>query len=207
MFITFEGLDCSGKTTQATRFTERLRAANGSEVVFLREPGGTAISERVRTILLDRKHGEMDPLTELMLFSASRAQLVREVIRPALQRGAHVVCDRYYDSTTAYQGYGRGMSLDAIRAVNNIATGDLVPDLTVLVDITPEEIERRRAAAGIPPDRMESSGRVFYMRVREGYRTMAAAEHRFLCIDGMRSMEEISEDIWNNFAGIQQRTL
>jgi dTMP kinase len=192
MFITFEGLDFSGKTTQARLLIEALRA-DGRTVLFLREPGGTAISERVRAILLDRSHAEMADATELLLFSASRAQLVHEVIRPALARGEIVVCDRYYDSTTAYQGYGRGYDLEAVRHINRIATGGLAPDLTIFIDIEVEEIQRRKTAAGQPFDRMESSGRQFYERVRRGFHTLAAAEHgRFVMLNGMAPVEEVA---------------
>ncbi len=162
MFITFEGLDFSGKTTQATRFVERVKADAQGSVLFLREPGGTRISERIREILLDREHLEMSPMAELLLFSASRSQLVQEVILPALGRGETVVCDRFYDSTTAYQGYGRGLDLQAIGRINAIASAGLVPDLTIFVDIPIEEIGRRKTAAGVPFDRMESGGGEFY---------------------------------------------
>ena len=196
MFLTFEGVDCSGKTTQAAILVDRLRAAAGTHVHFIREPGGTAISERLREILLDRGNLELSELTELFLFSASRAQLVREVIRPALVRGEIVVCDRFYDSTTAYQGYGRGIDLDAIRKINAVATAGTDPDLTVLVDITVGEIEARKIASGGTRDRMEAAGREFYERVRKGYLEIANG-HRERCviIDGMRSINDIARDI------------
>jgi dTMP kinase len=207
MFITFEGLDFSGKTTQATRLVERLRhgglddARPAREVLFLREPGGTRISERLREILLDRKNLELSDAAELMLFSASRAQLVAEVILPALRRGEIVVCDRYYDSTTAYQGYGRGLPIDDVRRINTIATGGLDPDLTVLVDITVEEIGRRKTAAGLAFDRMESAGRAFYERVRQGYLELARKEPvRFILVDGMGSISEVERALWRAIA-------
>ena len=120
MFITFEGIDFSGKTTQATLLVERLKRS-GKEVVFLREPGGTPVSEKIRSILLDKQHLDMNPRAELLLFSAARSQLVRQVILPALEKRSVVVCDRFYDSTTAYQGYGRGIELTDILAINRIA--------------------------------------------------------------------------------------
>ena len=196
MFLTFEGLDASGKTTQAQRAVETLRARHDKVVHFIREPGGTAISERLREILLDRENLELTDLTELLLFSASRAQLVHQVILPALRRGEIVVCDRYADSTTAYQGYGRGLNLDAVRQINTVATGGTDPDLTILVDITVDEIERRRNTTGGRPDRMESAGREFYERVRAGYLAIARDyPERFVVVNGMRSIDEIARDI------------
>jgi dTMP kinase len=196
MFITFEGLDFSGKSTQATILVEKLKKAN-AVVHFLREPGGTKISERIRDILLDKKHLEMNEAAELFLFSAARSQLVTEVIVPALQRGEIVVCDRYYDSTTAYQGYGRGIDLDAVKSINRLATGGTDPDITFFVDIPVEEIEQRKKKAGLSFDRMEGSGKAFYERVRNGYREIARREsQRFVTINGMSSVEEIAQEIW-----------
>ena len=203
MFVTFEGLDFSGKTTQAQRLVNRLKACppNGETALrtvhFIREPGGTLISERLRDILLDRKHLEMCNLTELMLFSASRAQLVFQVIAPALERGEDVICDRYHDSTTAYQGYGRGLNINDVRRINAIATNGVDPELTILVDITVDEIERRKVAAGLVFDRMESSGRAFYEKVRQGYLDLARNEpDRFVRINGMTSVEQVEAEIW-----------
>jgi dTMP kinase len=196
MFLTFEGVDCSGKTTQAAMLVEALRARGGTPVHFIREPGGTAISERLREILLDRRNPELSELTELFLFTASRAQLVAQVILPALGRGEIVVCDRFYDSTTAYQGYGRGLDLDAVRRINAVATAGTDPDLTVLVDITVGEIEARKKASGGTTDRMENAGREFYGRVRNGYLAIAREQPgRFIVIDGMRSVSDIALDI------------
>jgi dTMP kinase len=195
MFITFEGLDFSGKTTQARILVEALKRKH-SVVHFLREPGGTAISERVRDILLDKKNLEMSDAAELLLFSAARSQLVQEVIVPALQRGEIVVCDRYYDSTTAYQGYGRGIDLAAVQSINRLATGGTDPDVTFFVDIPVDEIEKRKQKAGMTFDRMESSGRVFYERVRSGYRVLAeTAAHRIVTLDGLASVEELARAI------------
>jgi len=196
MFLTFEGLDASGKTTQAQMLVEALRARGAAPVHFIREPGGTGISERLREILLDRRTLDLSDLAELFLFSASRAQLVREVIAPALARGETVVCDRFYDSTTAYQGYGRGLDLRAIAVVNDLAASGSVPDLTVLVDITVDEVMRRKRAAGGAADRMEEGGREFFERVRRGYLAIAR-EHpeRVQVVDGMRSVEQVAADI------------
>lgn len=196
MFLTFEGVDSSGKTTQARMVAEMMRADTGGVVHFIREPGGTPISERLRDILLDKKNLELSETAELLLFSASRAQLVRQCILPALRRGETVVCDRYADSTTAYQGYGRGLDLTAVSQINRFATAGVDPDLTILVDITVEEIERRKHAAGSASDRMESAGKEFYERVRSGYLAIAA-DHgdRCVVVNGMRSVEEIARDI------------
>jgi len=208
MFLTFEGVDFSGKTTQARLLVDRL--SRERTLCFLREPGGTQISERIRDILLDRKHLELTDEAELLLFSASRAQLVTQVIRPALQRGEWVICDRYYDSTTAYQGGGRRLNIHAIRTINAFATGNLVPDLTLFLDIPVDEIERRKQAAGKGFDRMESSGREFFERVRAGYCALCADEpDRVLRIDGMRPVETIHNEILDIVArktGIHQQS-
>lgn len=196
MFLTFEGVDSSGKTTQAQRVADARRVATGRVVHFLREPGGTPISERLRDILLDRTNLDLTESAELLLFSASRAQLVRRVILPALHRGEIVVCDRYADSTTAYQGYGRGLDLRAVQEINRFATGGVNPDLTIVVDITVEEIERRKLASGAGFDRMESAGKDFYERVRRGYLAIAAADaDRCVVVDGMRNVDEIARDV------------
>jgi len=152
MFLTFEGIDFCGKSTQARLLVERLE--KNHTVRLIREPGGTRISEQLREILLDKRHLELTEVAELFLFEASRAQLVAEVIRPALERGEFVICDRYSDSTTAYQGFGRGVDIEAIARVNALATGGTEPDLTVVIDIPVEEIERRKQSAGLVFDRM-----------------------------------------------------
>ncbi len=205
MFVTFEGLDFSGKTTQAVRAVERLRGLAGSPEVpavqFLREPGGTRISERIREMLLDKANLDMAELTELLLFSASRAQLVHEIIRPALDRGEIVVCDRYCDSTTAYQGYGRRIDLELVRAINKAATGGTMPDLTMVIDIPVDEIARRKDRAGTAFDRMESAGRAFYEQVRRGYHDLASAEpRRVVLVDGTGSIDAIEQDVWRHLS-------
>ncbi len=198
MFVTFEGIDLSGKSTQVSLLERavRERTPEAQEVCVLREPGGTTISESLRGMLLDRKHLEMSPWTELFLFSAARAQLVAEVIRPALKRGAAVVCDRFHDSTMAYQGYGRGLDLETVRRVNRAAIDGTVPDITILVDIPVEEVERRRRLAGLGEDRMESSGREFFERVRSGYLEIARQEpQRVVRIDGLMPVGEVHQAI------------
>jgi len=196
MFITFEGLDYSGKTTQAKLLVEHL-TKRGKEVVFLREPGGTSISEKIREILLDKMHLELTQIAELFLFSAARTQLVNQIIKPALEKGKIVVCDRYYDSTTAYQGFGRGINLDDVKTLNRIATSGLTPGLTIYVDVAVDELFRRQEAAGVSADRMESAGTIFFEQVRDGYWTLAQEEPgRFVIIDGSRPVEIIQEDVW-----------
>ncbi len=203
MFITFEGLDFSGKTTQANMLIARLkgllraRSDQPQTLNLIRDPGGTRISERIRELLLDRQSLEVADMTELFLFSASRSQLVREVIAPALEKGEIVVCDRYYDSTTAYQGYGRGIDLATVKKINTFASLGVDPTVTILVDITVEEIARRKARAGVPFDRMESAGKDFYERVRSGYLEIARDEpSRVLCVNGMAPVQEVQREIW-----------
>jgi dTMP kinase len=203
MFITFEGLDFSGKSTQAQLLRASLerRALPGEKSVrpvrVLREPGGTRISERLREILLDRKNLELHQTAELMLFAASRAQIVAEIIRPSLLRGEIVLCDRYADSTTAYQGYGRGIDLDAIRHINRLATGGLSPDVTFFIDIDLDEVARRQLAAGVQSDRMEDAGGEFYRRVRAGYAAIAQEEPgRVVRVDGMVPVQDVERAVW-----------
>lgn len=195
MFITFEGLDASGKSTQAELTAERFRES-GENVIVIREPGGTELGEKVRSILLD-VNSTIEPAAEVFLFSAARAQLVREVIRPALTRGEIVICDRYVDSTTSYQGYGRDISLESIHAVNRLAIEDVIPDLTFFIDISIDEIERRQRAAGIHTDRMERAGRDFFERSRKGYYELSRSEKRLKIISGERSPENIFSEIWS----------
>jgi len=199
MFITFEGVDLCGKTTQAEILSKKLKSL-GYDVLLLREPGGTKISEIIRDILLSTQNSEMDPLTELFLFSASRAQLVKEVIIPALNSGKIVICDRFYDSTTAYQGYGRGIDIEKIKVINELASAGIAPDITFLIDIPVEEIYKRKMAkiaetGKVKSDRMENSGFDFYERVRRGYLEIASKCERFIVIDGMKKIDEISEQI------------
>ncbi|HCA78199.1 MAG TPA: dTMP kinase [Bacteroidetes bacterium] len=201
MFITFEGLDFSGKSTQVALFTERLSRA-GSQHLDIRDPGGTAIGERIRSILLDRAVLNMSEVTELFLFSASRAQLVNEIIKPNLDRGTIVVCDRFYDSTTAYQGLGRGLPLDAIATINRSAAGGLVPDVTFFIDIPVSEVERRMIQHKTGADRMEMSGRAFYERVRQGYLQLASEAPRFEVLDGLMGIQDIHERVWKRFESV-----
>jgi len=201
MFITLEGLDFSGKSTQTKLLVEKLRLleqrGGHARVHVIREPGGTAISEQIRRILLDKASDGLTPAAEILLFSASRTQLVSEVILPALERGEIVVCDRFFDSTTAYQGYGRRLDLEGVVTINKVATLGLVPDVTLLIDIPVGEIERRKHAAGLTFDRMEESGKEFYERVRAGYLAIARQERkRFVVIDGMQPPHAVHLEVW-----------
>jgi len=184
LFITFEGSEGCGKSTQIGRLAARLRDA-GREVVLLREPGGTPISEQIRHLLqYDESAGAMTPEAELLLFAASRAQLVREVIRPAMERGAVVLCDRFLDSTTVYQGVARALDRGDVAAVNAFAVGGTLPDLTLLLDLDAAEGRRRAASRKGPVDRMEQEGEEFYEAVRRGYLELAeASPGRFAVID------------------------
>jgi len=201
LFITLEGTEGSGKSTQISLLAERLRSL-GRHVRTLREPGGTPIGEEIRHTLKHSKDNEaMAPETELLLMNASRAQLVREVIRPALAAGEIVLCDRFYDSTTAYQGYGRQLDLKMVKAIIEVAVGDTRPDLTLLLQVPPEvSTERLLARQSTMPfvrDRMEEADRSFFERVARGYQAIAAAEpKRGRTIDATGSIAEVSAAIW-----------
>lgn len=183
LLITFEGIDGSGKTTQARHLVEHLRQ-QGLPVLALREPGGTAIGESIRQILLAKSNTAMSMETELLLFAAARAQLVREVILPALATGQWVVCDRFFDSTTAYQGYGRGLDLGMIRNLNQVAAGPCRPDRTFLLDLSvPVAVDRLNRRPG-QADRLDGEDQAFMQRTRQGYLTIARDEpDRFILID------------------------
>jgi len=194
MFITLEGSDGSGKTTQAPLLAECLRNL-GHDVLHLREPGGTAIGEQIRAVLNSLENTEMHLRTEILLFQASRAQLVEQVIRPHLERGGMVVCDRYADSTLAYQGYGYQNDLETIKTLIHFATGGLKPDLTFFLDVDVEEGLRRRAAGG-GWNRLDAFETDFYRRVRAGYLELVKEEpQRWVVVDANRPAAAVQETL------------
>jgi dTMP kinase len=190
MFITFEGVDGSGKTTQVALLADALRE-EGRDVVATREPGGTPAGERIRELLLEG--GEIAPWTEAALFAAARAQLVDEVIRPALARGADVICDRYIDSSLAYQGIARGLGVERVLELNLLATSGLLPDRTFFLAIPPEDTAGRKDAE---PDRIEREGEEFAAIVDQGYRELAAIfAKRVVTIDATMPASDISREV------------
>lgn len=208
-FLSLEGPEGSGKTTQAARLVARLERA-GHAVLRVREPGGTATGEAIRGILQHNQAGEpIEPATEVLLFAASRAQLVGRKILPALAEGTWVVSDRFADSTTAYQGYGRGFGVDAMESINAFAIREARPDLTFLLDLPVEEglarIQRRSRQRNRKLDRIESETLAFHSRVREGYLELARREpERFRVVDALQGEDEIEAEIWeivNRVAG------
>ncbi len=202
--ITFEGIDGCGKSEQVRQLTRRLEN-KGIVYLTLREPGGTIIAEKIRSVLLDKTEEPMSPVAEFLLFSAARAQLTRQTIIPALNLGKVVILDRFFDSSTAYQGYGRGIDLKFIHHVNRMATQETEPDLTFFLDIDLEEMKKRKEKSGHALDRMEDQENEFFRRVREGYLELARANsERFRVIDGKRPIDQISEEIWHH---VYQRIL
>lgn len=187
-FITLEGIDGCGKSTQSRLLMTALRDA-GYEVLHLREPGGVRISEKIRAVLLDPENGEMGDVCELLLYEAARAQLVHEVIAPALAVGTTVVCDRFYDSTTAYQGYADGLDLQTVAQANALAVDGHRPDLTLVFDIDPEAAYARRVDRDGGEDRLEAKGLAFQRKVAEGFRAIAKTE------PGRVKLIDASEDI------------
>lgn len=192
MFISFEGIEGSGKSTVLTA-VQRALLAEGHEVVVTREPGGTPLGDAVRDLVLHRRGAPVSALTELFLMNTSRAQLVAQVVRPALERGAVVLCDRYTHSSLAYQGYGRGLSLDLVRSICDAATGGLPPDLTLLIDISYETSRARISSRGAEHDRMEVEEEAFHRRVRAGYLQIAAHDERVIRIDGERPLDAVTD--------------
>jgi dTMP kinase len=200
-FITFEGIEGCGKSTQIRMLAEALEKS-GVDLVLTREPGGTVIGERIRSVVLDSAHEEMAPITELLLYAAARHQHLQEVILPSLQKGRIVLCDRYADATAAYQGAARRIGADLLAKIHTIATGDLWPHLTVLLDC-PAELGLARAkhrnaadASQAHLDRFEREALAFHERVREGYLAIAAAEPtRFAVIDATKGIEEMHGEI------------
>ncbi|WP_156909147.1 dTMP kinase [Alicyclobacillus pomorum] len=199
LFITFEGLDGAGKSTQIERLLHKFQA-QGLRVVMTREPGGTEIGNALREILLDPKHTALSPRTEALLYAASRAQLLHQVIRPALERGDVVLCDRYVDASLAYQGAGLGLGSEEVARLNRFATEDLKPNLTFLFDLPVQESQSRvlHARSGSAPDRIERRDAEYFQRVRQEFLRIAAAEpERVVVLDATASPERLEQEIWN----------
>ena len=206
-FITFEGGEGCGKSTQVRRLKEELER-EGVEVLLTREPGGTWLSEEIRRLIKDQNVDAPCVRSELLLFLAARAQLVKNVIRPALEAGTWVVSDRFSDSTLAYQGYGRGLPLDILRDCNDFACEGLKPDLTILLDVTPEtaraRLQARETATHEAADRIERAGDEFHARLRKGFAELAKAEPwRILTIDANGTVDEVWKEIWKSLKRIR----
>lgn len=195
LFIAFEGGDGAGKSTQATAVEHHLLAM-GRTVLRTREPGGTPVGEKLRALVLEHGHGEIDARTEALIFSASRAAHVEQVIRPALARGEVVLCDRFIDSSVAYQGAGRGLGLAEVRELNLWATQRLLPDLTVLLDVAPQQGRDRRTAGDAAEDRLESEPDDFHSRIRKAFLELAeATPEKYLVLDASAPREELTAAI------------
>lgn len=195
MFIAFEGGDSAGKSTQAARLAEALEA-DGHSVVRTREPGGTDIGEKLRSLVLEHGHGHIDARTEALIFAAARAAHVHQVILPALERGAVVICDRYIDSSVAYQGVGRGLGADSVLEINLWAVEDLQPDLTVLLDVDHVEGRGRRTAGAAEEDRMESEPDSFHELIRAAFRERADTNpEQYLVLNAADPLEVIEKTI------------
>ena len=191
MFVAFEGGEGAGKSTQESRLAALL-TERGFDVVRTREPGGTPAAEQIRTVVLSRENTGLDPRAEALLFAAARGDHAARLIRPALERGAVVICDRYIDSSVAYQGYGRDLGPDRIRDLSLWATGGLVPDLTILLDVDPE-VGLGRVA---DPDRLESEPLDWHRTVRDGFLSIAAAQpDRYLVLDASQTVDDLADQI------------
>ena len=194
VFITFEGIDGCGKSTQTALCKEWLESL-GRSVLLVREPGGTILGEKIRELLLDKKNCSMAPMTELFLFEAARAQIVEETIKPALAEGKAVICDRFFDSSYAYQGCARDLGAEMVSRLNMDATGGLAPDITFFLDISVDEAIRRREGRGGEKDRIESAGDAFQEKVRNGFIRAASEDKRIVTIDASAAPEEIFKQI------------
>ncbi|MCM8901861.1 dTMP kinase [Caldicoprobacter algeriensis] len=195
IFITFEGPDGAGKTTQVKLLERHLRQ-KGYDVLVTREPGGTPVGEEIRKILLNRSYKDMDAVTEMYLYAASRAQHVRRVIKPALDEGKMVLCDRFVDSSVAYQGFGRGLGMDVVEAVNRYALGGIVPDLTLFLNIRPEDALARGRIRSEELDRLESEELEFHRRVYQGFLVLQKKyTERIKEVDASRSVDEVFEQV------------
>lgn len=201
VFITFEGPEGAGKTTVLKKIEKRL-AERGVDVVATREPGGSVIAEKIRHIILDKNHTEMDPRTEALLYAAARSQHFAETVEPALKEGKVVLCDRFIDSSLTYQGVGRNLGIDAVKAINEFAIGDRMPDVTVLFDLEPEVgLARINANAGREVNRLDKEDLAFHQSVHEAYLHLAERfPERIQVIDASKSLEEVVESAWQCIA-------
>lgn len=200
LFVTFEGLDGAGKSTQIERLSHRLQEL-GKTPVTTREPGGTEIGDQLRSLLLDPTQRNLSPETEVLLYGSSRAQLLHEVIRPALAVGKMVICDRYVDASLAYQGAGLGVGVEQVAAVNGFATGRLEPDLTFLFDLPVEVglLRVQHSRAQLPMDRIEQRSDEYFSRVRNEFLRIARDNpHRVIVVDATRSQSELEQEIWQH---------
>ena len=195
-FVTLEGCEGVGKSTQLKLLIEYL-TANNIDFVYTREPGGTTISEKIRGIILDKSNDKMSPECEALLYASSRAQLLQEVIIPSLQQGKLVICDRYYDSSFAYQAFARGLGLDFVKSINTFALTYGVPDLTLFLDLAPEEAFKRKGGADLN-DRIEAIGLEFHNKVYNGYKQMQSLEpNRIISVDSSKEKEQTHKNIIN----------
>ena len=193
--ITFEGIDGSGKSTQIQLLEEEFEKLGISYKTF-REPGGTKLSEKIRAILLDKENIELYSNAESLLFAAARAQLTAEQIKPAITKGEFVICDRFTDSTIAYQGYGRGLNINNLELINTIATDGLIPDITFILDIDPQKATERLKT--VNPDRMEAAGIDFFKKIRQGYcQIREQNQSRCIVINGEKPQKDISKEIYH----------
>ncbi|CBT74747.1 dTMP kinase [Glutamicibacter arilaitensis] len=205
LFIVFEGGDGAGKTTQVAMAQQWLES-RGATVRTTREPGGTQISEELRSLVLEHGHGEIDARTEALIYSAARAAHVQQVIRPSLEAGTHIICDRFVDSSLAYQGMGRELGFAAVASINDFATGGLKPDVTIILDISAEHGRARRIAAsgGVEDsDRLEAEPDDFHERIRNAFLELAAQDpQRYLVLDATASVEQLHQSIVEHLAGL-----
>lgn len=205
LFIVFEGGDGAGKTTQVAMAQQWLES-RGATVRTTREPGGTQISEELRSLVLEHGHGEIDARTEALIYSAARAAHVQQVIRPSLEAGTHIICDRFVDSSLAYQGMGRELGFAAVASINDFATGGLKPDVTIVLDISAEHGRARRIAAsgGVEDsDRLEAEPDDFHERIRNAFLELAAQDpQRYLVLDATASVEQLHQSIVEHLAGL-----
>ena len=201
-FISFEGIDFCGKTTQIEILLKKL-SENGIDAEMIREPGGTIISEKIRTIILDKNHSEMVSQAEILLYSAARTQMVHQTVLPKLDAGKFIIADRFFDSTTAYQGAGRGLDLTFVAQLNAFATSGLIPYKTFFIDISPKEAVDRRQKAGRDRDRLESESIAFYDKIYQAYLQLVAKNpERFIVIPGNATIDAVAAVVWQEMQAV-----